>query len=120
MQAQRNLRAEQRDVQRNLRAEESVFASQTSTQLNAEFRVMEHVAKRTSSTESRLQDFANQAEETIDAQRHLFTGSWKKSEDMKTRQVLWSISSRAIASTCRSTGPEGELIEMTHDNVIAS
>ena len=49
------LQQQQRDDQRNLSAEATIHAAQTSTQLNAEFRVMELtlLPKRTSSTKSR-------------------------------------------------------------------
>ena len=62
---------QQRDAQRNLRAEASMLAAQTSTQLHAQFHVIEH---HTSTNQeefcrNQMQEFAIQAEET---QRQLY------------------------------------------------
>ena len=71
---QRSLHEDQRDAQRNLLAEASMLAAQTSTQLHAQFRVMEH---HTSTNQdgfyrNQMQEIAIQAVETTDAQRQLY------------------------------------------------
>ena len=65
---------QQRDAQRNLRAEASMLAAQTSTQLHAQSRVMEHhtSTEQDEFYRNQMQEFAIQAEETIDAQRQLY------------------------------------------------
>ena len=86
------------DAQRNLRAEASIFA-QISTQLNAEFRMLEY---DTSFEKDELnwipmQEFAIQAEETVDAQRQLYIQ--EAGEEISTNEdasVPWSITSRAV------------------------
>ena len=59
--------------------------------------MMEHgnAAERTSSTESRWRSSQFNAEETNEAQGHLFIKLGKKSEEMKTQQVPWSHTARA-------------------------
>ena len=68
-----------------------MLAAQTSTQLNTQFRVMEHItsAEKDEFHRNQMQEFAIQAEETIDAQRQLyFQEAGQNSEEMKTRQYL--------------------------------
>ena len=64
----------QRDAQRNFRAEPSILAAQTSTQLISEFRAREHntYPEKGEFHKIQMEKFAIQDEETIDAQRQLF------------------------------------------------
>ena len=65
---------QQRDAQRNLLAEASMLAAQTSTQLHAQFRVMGHhtSAEQDEFYRNQMQEIAIQAVETTDAQRQLY------------------------------------------------
>ena len=86
------------DAQRNLRAEASIFA-QISAQLNAEFRMLEYdtSAEKDELNWIHMQEFAIQAEETVDAQRQLYIQ--EAGEEISTNEdasVPWSITSRAI------------------------
>ena len=65
---------QQRDAQRNLRAEASMLAARTSTQLHAQFRVMGHhtSAEQDEFHRNQMQEIAIQAVETTDAQRQLY------------------------------------------------
>ena len=69
---------QQRDAQRNLRAEVSMLPAQTSTQLHAQFRVMEHLtsAEQDEFCRNQMQEIAIQAVETTDAERQLFSECW--------------------------------------------
>ena len=89
---------QQWDPQRNLRAEASIFA-QISTQLNAEFRMLEYgtSAEQDELNWIHMQEFAIQAEETVDAQRQLYIQ--EAGEEISTNEdasVPWSITSRAV------------------------
>ena len=75
-----------------------MLAAQTSTQLHAQFRVMELTsAEQDEFCRNQMQEIAIQAVETTDAERQLFSGKLRKNPaEMKTGHVLWSISSRAV------------------------
>ena len=85
----------ERFSKRSLRAKASILTTQSSPQLNAEFRATEYdtSAEKDEFHRIRMQMFAIQSEETIEAQRHLYIqeGGEEKSEEMKTHQVPWSI-----------------------------
>ena len=74
------------DAQRNLSAEAPMLASQTSAQSKS---------KKMSSTESRWRSSRFKMRRRLKLKEILKFKKWKKSEDMKTHQVPWSISSRA-------------------------
>ena len=64
---------QQWEAERQLHAEASTTAAQTSTQLNAEFRAVEHdtSAEKDQLNRIQMQEFAIHAEEATDAQRQL-------------------------------------------------
>ena len=67
--------------------------------LDVEFRLMEHdtSAEKGGSDRIQLQELAIQGEDAIDAQRQLcIREAGRKSREMKTRQVPWSVTSRAL------------------------